>query len=235
MVDFDPSISAVELKITVRAEEENLVRAALDRADVEPEHRQVFFFDTGELDLFEAGVVLRARLVRDGADDSTVKLRPVVPTEIAESWKELDGFEVEVDAVGEQAVCSAKLSADQHRHEIEEVAEGDQAIRKLFSDEQERLLEEHAPAEVGWDRLSVLGPIEVRKWETTPKDFAREITVEEWVLPDGSDLVEISVKVEPAETAGAKVEFDDYLRSRGVDTRGDQQTKTRTALTYFTR
>ena len=77
--------------------------------------------------------MLRARLVRDGADDSTVKLRPVVPDDIAERFKRMDGFEIELDAVGDALSCSAKLSAEQRREEIDEVAAGSRPLRRLFS------------------------------------------------------------------------------------------------------
>jgi hypothetical protein len=80
----------------------------------------------------------------------------------------------------------------------------------------------------------VLGPVDVRKWEFEPKDLGHEVTVEEWVLPDRSDLVEFSIKVEPEKAAEASREFEEYLRSRDIGTEGDQQTKTRTALQYFT-
>ena len=74
----------------------------------------------------------RARLVHGGADDSTVKLRPVVPSELSDYWKKMDGFEVELDSVGEEVICSAKLSVDQDRGEIRDVAEGRRPVRKLF-------------------------------------------------------------------------------------------------------
>jgi hypothetical protein len=50
----------------------------------------------------------------------------------------------------------------------------------------------------------------------------------------GSDLVEVSIKVDPNEAVEANERFVDFLRSRGFDTEGEQQTKTRTALEYFT-
>jgi hypothetical protein len=233
-VEIDPSIGAIEIKITARAKDEDAVRAALDSAGIEAEKREVYFFDTPELALFDAGIVLRARLVHDGADDSTVKLRPVVPERLSEYWKELDGFEVELDAVGEQAICSAKLSVDQKRGEIEEAVGGERAVRRLFSEEQEKLLKEHGPGGVTWDELAVLGPVDVRKWEVEPKGFDYEVTIEEWVLPDDSDLVELSVKAEPGDADKASAAFVELLRSRGIDTEGDQQTKTRAALRYFT-
>jgi hypothetical protein len=232
--EIDPSIGAIEIKITARAQDEDVVRAALDSADVEAERREVYFFDTPELELFDAGIVLRARLVRDGADDSTIKLRPVVPGELSAAWKETDGFEVELDAVGDDAICSAKLSVDQDRGEIKEVAEGKRDIRKLFSDTQEKLLEEFNPVGVGWDDLVVLGPVDVRKWEVEPKELDWEVIVEEWVLPDDSDLVELSVKAEPGEAAKAHAAFAEFMEGRDIDTEGDQQTKTRAVLGYFT-
>ena len=233
-VVLDQSIGVIEIKITASGKDEDTVRAALESEDVEAERREIYFFDTQALDLFEAGVVLRARLVRDGADDSTVKLRPVAPEKLSDRWKETEGFEVELDAVGEDAICSAKLSVDQDRGEIEEVAAGERPLRKLFSEEQESLIAEFRPADVGWDELSVLGPVDVRKWKVEPKGLPYELTVEEWVLPDRSDLVELSVKVEPADAAAAKAALTEFLRGKDLDPEGDQQTKTRTALSFFT-
>ena len=107
-------------------------------------------------------------------------------------------------------------------------------MQKLFSGIQEELIEEHVPAEIAWEDLAVLGPVDVRKWEVQPKGFDYEVTIEEWVLPDDSDLVELSVKADPADAAKANDAFIELLRRRGIDTEGDAQTKTRAALRYFT-
>ena len=233
-VIVDPAIGAIEIKITARAKDEEEVREALDSAEIEAERREIFFFDTPELDLFESGLVLRARRIDGGADDSTVKLRPVDPAELPKMWVEMPGFEVELDAVGEESICSAKLSVEQRGGEIGDVAEGKRAIRALFSREQERLIAEHRPEGVAWDDIRVFGPVAVRKWEFEPKSLDYEVTVEEWVLPDDSDLVELSVKAPPAQAGTAADAFLAFLRKRGVDTEGAQQTKTRSALRYFT-
>lgn len=55
----DPVIGAVEIKLTVRDDQEQLVRDALGHADIKPEKRVVYFFDTDDLDRYEAGLVLR--------------------------------------------------------------------------------------------------------------------------------------------------------------------------------
>jgi hypothetical protein len=233
-IRIDPAIGAIEIKITARAADEDEVRAALETADIEAERREIWFYDTPDLALFDRGLVLRARLIHGGADDSTVKLRPVDPATIEDAWKATRGFEIELDAVGEDAICSAKLSIDQDRGEIAAVAAGTRPIRSLFSKSQERLVELRWPDGVDWDSLTAFGPVAVRKWQFTPKDFDHEVTVEEWVLPDDSDLVEISFKTAPDDAALASEAFVAGLRRRGFDTEGDQQTKTRSALRYFT-
>jgi hypothetical protein len=57
---------------------------------------------------------------------------------------------------------------------------------------------------------------------------------ERWRLPDRSDLVELSIKVEPGEATAAFDAFTSALVSLGLDVDGDQQTKTRGALLFFT-
>jgi hypothetical protein len=108
-LDLDPAIESVEFKATVRASQEEMVLADLRTTDDEPQRRRAYFFDNQSLMLYDAGVVLRARVTHDDADDSTVKLRPVVPAEIDRRWRETDGFEIELDMIGDAPICSAKL------------------------------------------------------------------------------------------------------------------------------
>ena len=55
---------------------------------LEAQIRQVFFFDTPDLALDKAGVVVRARRIQGKGDDSVVKLRPVVPAELPAELRE---------------------------------------------------------------------------------------------------------------------------------------------------
>ena len=73
--------------------------------------RQVVFFDTPELTLNQAGVVVRARRVQDKGDDSVVKLRPVVPNELPAELRRSAAFGVEVDAMPGGFVCSGSMKA----------------------------------------------------------------------------------------------------------------------------
>jgi len=233
-VQIDPAIRAVEVKITARIQDEDLVIRLLKQSGEEPETRTIFFFDTPRLELFDVGLVLRARKVKGDEDDSTVKLRPVDPARIPLDWMRTDGFEIELDRVGDKEVVSAKLSAPQATGEIDEAVAGRRPLRKLFSADQERLIAEFGPANVGWDKLTTMGPIDVRKWKVEFEDFEHEVVAERWKLPDGSDLVEMSIKVEPGQATVAAEAFMAFLEGQGLDVGGDQQTKTRGALTFFT-
>lgn len=229
----------VEIKVTIRPDQELRAERAMkvneDTADV----RVIYFYDTPDLDLFEAGVVMRARLVKGDDDDSTVKFRPKEAMSSAEvcgrahEWAGLEGFKLEADCVGDRIACSASLTQLQQRDEIDEVAEGRRAIDKLFSREQERFLAEFYGEPIDFGRLCVMGPIRVLRWKLEHKRFDHELTVEEWRLPNGDDLVEVSIKTTPDEAADAQAAFNAHLEELGLDPAGAQETKTRTALEYF--
>ena len=71
------------------------------------------------------------------------------------------------------------------------------------------------------------------RWKLTQKGFPHELTLEEWRLPDGEDLVEVSIKTSPKAALQAQKDFESHLRKLGLDPEGAQETKTRTALNYF--
>ena len=79
-----------ELKLTVPEEGQKGWRSTVVALGMDPMDaflRQVFFFDTPALDLDSAGVVVRARRTQGKPDDSVVKLRPVVPSELAAGFE----------------------------------------------------------------------------------------------------------------------------------------------------
>jgi hypothetical protein len=224
---------AVELKVTVS---ERMEHAAADAFDLDPrrgERRRIFFFDTPALTLFNAGLVLRAREVKDGEDDSTVKIRPVDPRKIGDRWTRLPGFKIEADGVGTRMIRSASLSVEQRGGEIKAVEQQARPIRKLFSDEQEALFAAMSRVAVDFDALTVLGPIDARRWKVDHDGLPYPITAEEWTLPDGRDLLEVSIKVPTAQAAAASAAFDRFLRGLRLKPQGGQETKTRVALQFF--
>ncbi len=229
------TVDAVEIKVTVRPDQELQALRALKLDEDSAEVRVIYFYDTSTLRLFDAGIVLRARLVKGDDDDTTVKIRPVVPGNIPKSWDRVAGFKMEADQSGKRAVLSASLTRKRKRAEIDDVADGKRPVQELFSDLQLRFLAEMSPQPVDFELLKPLGPIRVLCWTSVHEGFPYELTSEEWRLPDGEDLLEVSIKVKPQRAAEAQKQFEGHLRQLGLDPHGGQETKTRTALEYFAR
>ena len=226
---------SAELKLTVPDSARRSTVAALGMDPLEAQIRQVYFFDTPDLALNRHGVVVRARRVQQKADDSVVKLRPVVPGELPSGLRESKNLVVEVDAMPGGYVCSASVKGAPGVGGVKAVAAGDRAIRKLFSKEQRAFYAAHAPEGLGLDDLSILGPINLMKLKFAPGDYGRRLVAELWLYPDGSRILELSTKCAPSEAFQAAVETRAFLERQGVDLTGEQQTKTKTALEFFSR
>jgi len=56
-----------------------------------------------------------------------------------------------------------------------------------------------------------------------------------WLYPDNSRILELSTKCAPAESFLAAAEVRAFLSERGVDLSGEQETKTRKALEFFSK
>jgi hypothetical protein len=200
---------------------------------LEAQIRQVFFFDTPELDLDRHGVVVRARRIQGKAHDSVVKLRPVVPDQLPPTLRESPSLVVEVDAMPDGYVCSATLKRKLGPTEVKKAVSGQGPLRKLFSKEQRSFFAAHAPEGVGLDDLSVLGPIFVLKLKFSPVGYERKLVAEMWLYPDGSRILELSTKCAPSQAFQVAAETRGYLAKEGLDLTGEQQTKTKAALQYF--
>jgi hypothetical protein len=224
---------SAELKLTVPEEHHRSTAGALGMDPLDAQIRQVFFFDTPDLTLQQQGLVVRARRVQGRAGDSVVKLRPVVPGELPADVRTSEGMVVEVDAMPGGYVCSASMKGAGST-DVREVAAGERPVRKLFHKAQRRFYETRAPGGLRLDDLTVLGPILVLKLNMKPEGLpGRKLVAELWLYPDGSRILELSTKCAPSQMFQIAMESRAFLASRGGDLSGEQQTKTRTALEYF--
>ncbi|GAB7004537.1 hypothetical protein JCM18899A_20100 [Nocardioides sp. AN3] len=224
---------SVELKLTVPPTSYRAAAKALKLDPLNAQIRQVFFFDTPDLALNAAGVVARARRIQGRDGDSTIKLRPVVPSELDPAVRKSPQFNVEVDAMPGGYVCSGSMKHTVTAAAVLASTSGEQPLRKLFSKEQRAFYAAHAPAGLALDDLSVLGPILVLKLKFNPADLAQRLVVELWTYPDGSRVVELSTKAVPGQALPVAVHARSYLQSLGIPLGGEQQTKTKTALEFF--
>jgi hypothetical protein len=224
---------SVELKLTVPAPEHRATVAHLPMDPVEAQPRQVFFFETPDLALERAGLVVRARRIQGGRGDTVVKLRPVVPDELPAEVRSSTSFNVEVDVLPGGFVCSGSMKGKSTGDEIRNAVAGSTPLRKLFSKAQQAFFVAHAPAGIGFDSLVPLGPTFILKAAFTPRELGRRFVGEMWLYPDGSRILELSTKCLPKEAFQVAAETRAYLAGRGVTLGGAQQTKTKAALAFF--
>lgn len=224
---------AVELKLTVP---ESGMRSAVDSLGIDPldaRMRQVVFFDTPDLTLNQAGVVVRARRMQGGAGDSVVKLRPLPKGLKVGKGDRPKGLSIEVDAMPGGFVCSGSIKGTTTASEVREVIKGDSRIGKLFNRDQKEFFKRHAPNGLRMGDLQVLGPITLLKLKFSPKALGRPVVAEMWFYPDGSRILELSTKAAPSEAFQVAAETRAYLSDHSVDLTAEQQTKTKTALKFF--
>jgi hypothetical protein len=235
LLELAKKADGVELKLTVPAADHRAAITGLGLDPLEAQIRQVFFFDTPGLDLNAVGVVARARRIQGRSGDTVVKLRPVDPDGLPDELRLSPNVVVEVDAMPGGYVCSAALKAKAGARSVREVALGELSIRKLFSKEQRTFFSAHAPDGLALNELSVLGPIFVLKQNFEPKELARRMVAELWFYPDSSRILELSTKCTATNAFQVAAEARAFLSDKGVTLNGRQETKTKAALTYFSK
>ena len=224
---------SVELKLTVPDSDQRPTVVALGMDPLEAQIRQIFFFETPDLKLDKAGVVVRARRIQRKGNDSVVKLRPVEPADMPAKLRRSAAFRIEVDALPGGFVCSGTMKGMLGSTDVRRAVAGDLPVRKLFSKEQRAFYAAHAPEGVALDDLTILGPILVLKLRMRPKELNRRLVAEVWVYPDGSRVLELSTRCGTTEAFQVAAELRAFLGAKGVEVSGEQETKTRKALAYF--
>ena len=160
---------------------------------LDAELRQVFFFDTPDLMLNQQGVILRARRTTKG-DDSVVKLRPVVPSEVSADLRALKGFGVEVDAMPGGFVCSGPTVGQVRAGKVKEAVAGERTVRSLFDKKQRPSSRSAPPTGSSSTSCRSSGPITVLKLKFSPDGYDGKLVAELWMYPDGSRILELSTK-----------------------------------------
>jgi hypothetical protein len=235
MLSLMRGADSMELKLTIPELHQRSALKALGIDPLDAQIRQVYFFDTPDLALQRTGLAVRARRVQRKGDDTVVKLRPVVPGQLPEDLRESPDFNVEVDAMPGGFVCSGSFKGVVRQGGVAEAMAGDRPIRKLFSKAQRDFYAANAPEGVALDDLAILGPIFVLKAKWTPAGYDRKLVAEMWLYPDNSHILELSTRCTTDQAFQVAAEARAFLADRGVELSGEQQTKTKTALEFFTR
>ena len=224
---------AIEIKATIP---DRQIRSALKRyglTESNDEERFIYFFDTPALDLLNAGIIARARRVVGDTHDSTVKFRPVNPTDVGAKWRKFRDFKIEADASETSLVKSASFSMPVAKGQIKRVVGGRKAISAIFTAEQEEFLQSIARRKIDFAKLAVLGPLRAQRWRFEDPGCPWPITAELWKRGDGKRMMEVSIKAPAVQAAAAVGGFMAFLAEVGAERDKDQQTKTRWALDYY--
>jgi hypothetical protein len=224
---------SVELKLTVADKGQRSAVIALGLDPLLAQIRLVHFFDTPDLALEKAGVVVRARRTQGRDDDTVVKLRPIDPDAVPDELRASPRFGIEVDVTRSGYVCSGSLKGIA-RTPVASLRDGT-PLRKVFTKEQRALYEQHAPEGIALDDLVTLGPIFVLKLKGTPAGYDGKLVGEMWLYPDGTRILELSTKCAPGEAFQVAAEARAFLAERGIQAAVGQETKTRKALTFFSK
>ena len=226
-------VGSVEIKLVAPMHTHRATIAKIGLDPIEAEIRQVYFFDTPNLDLNKAGVVVRARRIQGGTGDTVVKLRPVDPAAIDRELRRSESFKTEVDVVPGGYVCSGSFKGRCTAQEVRDAVGGKMRLDTLFSKGQRAFFRAHAPKGIALRSLATFGPTFVLKARLWVKQLDRRLVVEMWLFPDGSRNLELSTKAAPAEAFQVAEATKAYLKEIGIDLTGNQQTKTRAAMEFF--
>lgn len=221
----------VEIKATIPQSQIDLALEAY-QLKLDNSERYIYFFDTPELELFEQGVIARARRVVGGEHDSTVKFRPVDPETVPEMWRKFSGFKIEADASTKGVVKSASLTLPVAKGQIKRVVAGKEPIASLFTEQQLLFLLSMANKKIDYTKVVVMGPMRAWKWKQVHPGLPWPITGELWQRDDGSRVFEVSIKVPIVQAAAATAGFMAFLAELGAERDDAQEAKTRWALLH---
>jgi len=226
--------NSIELKLMVK----DTARATISRLGFDPveaEPRQVYFFDTPDLTLNRAGLIVRARRRVGGRGDTVVKLRPVDPETLSDDLRRDHSVKTEVDVMPGGYICSTSFKGRCSSDEVVEVIDGKRTLSSIFTRKQQAFFAAHAPEGVKMKNLVPLGPTFLLLAKQQPKRFDRPIVVELWLYPDGSKILEVSTKGVPAEAFQLAATFKALLVDSGIPIETSSATKTNSALRYFSK
>ena len=232
----------VEIKFVVQAAQVEKALRELGLGAAEAEKKTAYFFDTKDLSLFkQAGtsVILRARTTAGEKEgETTVKLRSKGRLQVEEEWMQkrrkgarLDRKLEKDQVVTKSAVESYSLDDKEDAKAIQEVISGRQSVKKIFSANQEDLVEAKTKPRLDWDKLEALGPVKVMKWEFEAQGL--DLVAERWDFGDHAPTLEVSTKADESDAAETTSKLVAFLHEKGLRQDPHPETKTKEVLEYF--
>ena len=215
-----PLPEKIEVKLAIVSEDTAKALSELGLSDPPKEERRIHFFDTGELALFDRGLILRVRQTVAGgdADDATLKVRGDGAAAAAERFLATAAgtakFEGDQNA-GRDELLSFSITTRLSPADSASVVAGGKPLESVLDDAGRTLLREIGGAAADSIGIQSLGPIRSRSWKPKPAGFAGKITVELWDVA-GTPLLELSDKVPRAEAPALAAQLMKLIAEMGV-------------------
>ncbi|MCK9897261.1 hypothetical protein [Frankia sp. AgB32] len=163
-----------------------------------------------------------------GRSFSTVRMRPARRSRLSPEWvrtRDVDGhtFRMEADWTGEEHALAVTLTAEHGTRRASDIKTGRIMPSAIFSATQLRFIRECADGPVDLDRHRLLGPVQALHWRVPLPMAGFPVTARLWSAPSGADrpapreVLDLSIRVEPAGAEIAQIAFETALRDLGLD------------------
>jgi hypothetical protein len=230
-----PPPEKIEVKLAFMSEDTAQAFAVLGLSEPAKEERQIHFFDSGNLALFDRGLILRVRQTVTGSDpdDATLKVRGPSAPDTADRFLATAGSGAKFEGdqnVGREEAPSFSIITQPGSALVAAAVTDAGKLQTVLDETGKTLLREVGGAEADPTVLKCLGPIRSRIWKFQPDGFAGKITAELWDVA-GAQLLEISDKAPRIESSALADRLKNLVpesKARQLDT-----SKTRFALEFF--
>jgi hypothetical protein len=227
-----PPPEKIEVKLAFMSEDTAKGFAVLGLSDPPTAERRIHFFDTGNLTLFDRGLILRVRQTVAGGDpdDATLKVRGTGAPDAASRFLATAGGGAKFEGdqnVGREEAPSFSITTEPGAAVITAVVTDVGNLESVLNDAGKTLLREMSGAEINPTVMKCLGPIRSRIWKFKPDGFTGKMTAELWDVA-GIQLLEISDKAPRSEASTLAERLKNLVpesKARQLDT-----SKTRFAL-----
>lgn len=190
-------------------------------------NRNIYFFDTNDLQLFKRGGIIRLRIADDMSFETTVKIRPLYEEQVIDDEIiSKKGFKCEVDASFSNATSSCSYSKENTPLKKQT------PLKEQLSKKQKKFLEDQLDQKIKFDQLVKLGPIK----STCYKKILiqkREYSIELWNIANES-LVEVSTKGDEREIEEMRQDLKLLLERLNIQADNAGTQKTTRALQILT-
>jgi hypothetical protein len=195
--------------------------------------RNIAYFDTKNLNLFNSNLILR---IRSSAEEHslTVKIRNLKREQVDSKWLNSSDFKCESDLYFNKNTSSCSLSLNLTSTMIDDVFIGKTSIGSALPSSAVELIHDYIDLSFPIDQAQIAGPSSTYYWSWINSEFSKKLSLEIWTLGE-KKIQEISTRV-PVELADSGYKkLAAFLSEKGIaicDT-DQQESKTKEALLYY--